>query len=99
MLQAKVIDLNRVVTDTVQMLKRLIGEDIELISILDPDLFNIEADPGQLSQVIMNLAVNARDAMPDGGTITFETNNVTLDETYAKQHVSIKPGPYVVLLV
>ncbi|MEP6850065.1 MAG: response regulator [Acidobacteriota bacterium] len=99
MLQAKILDINRVVSDTVLMLDRLIGEDIELVTILDPQVASIEADPGQLSQVMMNLAVNSRDAMPNGGTITIETRNVLLDEAYAKQHIAVKPGPYVMLSV
>ncbi|MEP7075679.1 MAG: response regulator [Acidobacteriota bacterium] len=99
MLQAKILDINRIVSDTVLMLERLIGEDIELVTILDPQVASIEADPGQLGQVIMNLAVNSRDAMPNGGTITIETKNVLLDEAYAKQHIAVKPGPYVMLSV
>ncbi len=81
------------------MLRRLIGEDIELRTRLDPALGFSRADPNQLEQVIMNLAVNARDAMPEGGTFTIETRNVELDATYASQHVDVKPGPYVVLSV
>jgi CheY-like chemotaxis protein len=80
------------------MLQRLIGEDVNLI-VLSSDVAPIEADPGQLSQVILNLVVNSRDAMPNGGTITIETRNVYLDEQYAKQHIAVKPGPYVMLSV
>jgi two-component system cell cycle sensor histidine kinase/response regulator CckA len=99
MLQPKVLDINKIVSDTAVMLQRLIGEDISLISVLGSDVAPIEADPGQLSQVILNLVVNARDAMPTGGTITIETKNVYLDEQYAKQHIAVKPGPYVMLSV
>jgi CheY-like chemotaxis protein len=81
------------------MLKRLIGEDINLITLLSPDIARIQADPGQLSQVLVNLIVNARDAMPEGGTITIETRNVILDDQYARQHIAVKPGPYVMLSV
>ena len=99
MLQSKVLDINQVVSDTVLMLERLIGEDIDLVTVLDSNTANIEADPGQLSLVILNLVVNSRDAMPDGGTITIETKNVFLDDAYARQHVSVKPGPYVMLSI
>lgn len=99
MLQPKVVDIDQVVLDTSLMLKRLIGEDVELITLVGKNVARIQADPGQLSQVLMNLVVNARDAMPDGGTITIETRNVNLDEQYARQHVSVRPGPYVMLSV
>src|SRR5207248_1381668 len=98
-LQPKVLELNGVVTDMDKMLQRLIGEDIELATILDQKLGRVKVDPGQMEQLILNLAVNARDAMPDGGRLTIETSNVHLDETYTKQHVSAKPGRYVMLAV
>jgi CheY-like chemotaxis protein len=79
------------------MLKRMIGEDIELRTAPQTDLGNVKADPGQMEQVIMNLVVNARDAMPSGGKITIETRNVYLDETYAKEHFAVTPGYYVML--
>jgi two-component system cell cycle sensor histidine kinase/response regulator CckA len=98
-LQPKVLELNAVVTDMDKMLQRLIGENIELATILDQKLGRVKVDPGQMEQMILNLAVNARDAMPDGGRLMIETSNVHLDETYTKQHVSAKPGRYVMLAV
>jgi len=98
-LQPKVIDLNEVVRETEQMLRRLIGEDIELRASLGPWLGSVKADPGQMEQVLMNLAVNARDAMPRGGKLTISTENVYLDEEYAAHHVSVAPGRYVILAV
>jgi CheY-like chemotaxis protein len=81
------------------MLPRLIGEDIEIVTILHPGLGRVKADPGQVSQVILNLAVNARDAMPQGGKLTIETANVELDENYARNHVTVRTGPHVMLTV
>ena len=98
-LQPKVLELNTVVTDMDKMLQRLIGEHIELATILDQKLGRVKVDPGRMEQMILNLAVNARDAMADGGRLTIETTNVFLDETYTKQHVSAKPGRYVMLAV
>src|SRR6185503_13123709 len=99
MLQAKVIDLNAIVTDMDRMLRRLIGEDIDLVTFLEPSSCRIKADPGQIEQVILNLAVNARDAMPRGGKLTVETGRVYLDETYARAHVAVKSGHYIMLAV
>jgi PAS domain S-box-containing protein len=99
MLQAKVLDLNSVVGEMDTMLQRLIGEDMDLVTLLQPSLGRIKADPGQLEQVLLNLVVNARDAMPNGGKITIETSHTYLDEAYAREHVGIQPGRYVVLTV
>lgn len=98
-LQPKVINLNTIVEDIDKLLHRLIGEDIELRSALDSDLGATKADPGQIEQVIMNLALNARDAMPEGGKLTIETANIYLGEEYASHHIGIKPGNYVMLAV
>ncbi len=94
-----VLNLNDVVTDTEKMLRRLIGEDIELKTILDESLGNVSADAGQLNQVLMNLTVNARDAMPDGGKLTFETSNANIDVSFAFPHSDVLPGRYVLLTV
>jgi signal transduction histidine kinase len=98
-LQPITLDLNSVVQDLERMLARMIGEDIELTTSLNHELGNVRADPGQMEQVIMNLVVNARDAMPDGGKLMIETDNVELDESYAQRHLSVSPGPYIMLAV
>src|SRR6266851_4358176 len=99
MLAPKVVDLNSVVTENLKMLTRLIGEDIDLVMVPGADLGAVKADPGQIEQVVMNLAVNARDAMPQGGNLTIETANVQLDANYARFHVPVKPGDYVMLAI
>lgn len=99
LLQPLAINLNDIVSDMIKMLKRLIGEDIQLATKLGVDLKQVKADPGQLEQVLVNLVVNARDAMLRGGTVTIETANTTLDGTYASKHVGVQPGEYVMLAV
>jgi len=98
-LQPSVLDLNVVVANLAEMLRRLIGEDIALVTALDPALSHVKADPGQIEQIVMNLAANARDAMSKGGRLTLETNNAELDAAYARRHVEVRPGPYVMLAV
>ena len=98
-LQPKVLDLNTVVTDAEKMLRRLIGEDIEVVAELAPELGPVMSDPGRIEQIILNLAVNGRDAMPQGGRLTLKTSNVTLDQAYARQHRGARPGPHVLLAV
>jgi len=98
-LQPKVFNLNTLVQNLEKMLRRLIGEDIEMRTVLAADLGQIRADRSQLEQVIMNLAVNARDAMPKGGKLIVETCNVFLDESYALHHESVQPGRYALLAV
>ncbi|PWT99627.1 MAG: hybrid sensor histidine kinase/response regulator [Terriglobia bacterium] len=97
--QPKVLNVNSVIADVDKMLRRLIGEDIDLVVKLSPDLDNIKVDDGQLQQVIMNLAVNARDAMPQGGSLIIETSNVYLDESYAAKHPEVHAGAYIMLAV
>jgi signal transduction histidine kinase len=98
-LQPRVLDLNALIADMTFMLRRLIGEHIDLITRLDPALGCITADLGQLEQVLLNLAINARSAMPQGGQLAIETTNVELDVVYARQHLGVAPGPYVCLTV
>ncbi len=98
-LEPKVVDLNSVVQGIEKMLHRVIGEDIKLTVALDSSLEKVKVDRGQIDQVLMNLVVNARDAMPLGGTLTIETANVDLDETYSRSHMEVQPGRYVMLAV
>jgi len=94
-----VINLNALIENMMKMLKRIIPENISLEFLPASDLGNVRSDPSQMEQVVMNLVINARDAMPDGGRLTIETSNVTLDEDYPKTHVSARPGPHVLLAV
>ena len=96
-LQPRAVDLNRTVGGLATMLERLLGENIELSLLTTPEPHDVYADPGQLEQVIVNLAVNARDAMPTGGKLTIETAYVELDDRFAASHFNIKPGHYVML--
>jgi PAS domain S-box-containing protein len=99
MLAPKLVNLNSVVTENLKMLTRMIGEDIDLVMLPAESLWPVRADSGQIEQVIMNLAVNARDAMPSGGKLTLETSNVTLDEDYARYHAPLRPGEYVMIAI
>jgi len=99
MLKLERLDLNAVVADLDKMLRRLIGEDIEYATVLDPKLLPVEADAGQIQQILMNLVVNARDAMKTGGKLTVETKQVTLDEPYSVSHAGVVPGRYVLIEV
>ena len=98
-LEPVILNLNTLVSEMEKMLPRLIGEDIQLNLILDPVIGQVKADPGQIEQVVMNLAVNARDAMPDGGKLTIQTANVELDAAFARDHPGSVPGQYVMLAV
>ena len=98
-LSPRIINLNDVMLNLDSLLRRLIGEDIEVLTVPANDLGSVKADPGQIEQVIMNLALNSRDAMPHGGKLTLETANAQLDETYAREHQPVEPGRYVMLAV
>ncbi|HWT83147.1 MAG TPA: ATP-binding protein, partial [Candidatus Methylomirabilis sp.] len=101
-LAPQILNLNSVVADTQKMLRRLIGEDIELVTVADPSLGSVKVDPGQVEQVILNLAVNSRDAMPSGGQLTIETTNMDLtgqEDIGFVEPSNVKPGPYVLLSV
>jgi signal transduction histidine kinase len=99
LLQTRVMDLNESIRESTSMLSRLLSEPVELVTVLDPDLGHVEADPSQLNQLLVNLAVNARDAMPDGGRLTIETHNVSIEEEEAQLHPSFRAGSYVMLAV
>ena len=96
-IELKVLDLNAVMADMDRMLRRLVGEDIELVTVSDPLLGHVKADRGQMEQVVMNLAVNSRDAMPRGGKLTFESGNVELENPFSRDGFQIEPGSYVAL--
>jgi PAS domain S-box-containing protein len=98
-LQPKILNLDTVVVDMEKMLRRIIGEHIDLRAVLEPTLGNVNADPGQIEQILLNLVVNARDSMPNGGKLTIETDNVYLDDEYVKHHVGAQSGPHVMLAV
>jgi nitrogen-specific signal transduction histidine kinase len=98
-LQPNVVDLNRVVLDSTRMLRHLIGEDIEVVTLPEAPGANVKADPTQITQVILNLAINARDAMPHGGTLTIRTAGASFDEAYAALHPGVAPGDYVTIAV
>ncbi len=99
LLRPQTLDVNAIVTGLVSMLRRLVGEDLDLQLHLGERLDPVSADKGQIEQILTNLVVNARDAMPRGGRITIETSNVELDDAYVKQHVAGQPGPHVMLAV
>jgi CheY-like chemotaxis protein len=98
-MQPAIIDLNEAISDTSKMLERILGEHIQLTTTLNSKVGRVKTDPGQLSQIITNLAVNARDAMPHGGKLTIETDNVFLEPDYTSRHPGILPGAYVMLAV
>ncbi len=98
-MQPKVLDLNEVVAGMEEMLRRMVDENIDLITVLRPDLWSVQVDRGQIEQVVMNLVVNARDAIERGGKITIETGNVVLDEEYVYRHAVVAPGAYAMLAV
>src|SRR5262245_37606539 len=98
-LEPTILDLNAVITDMTRMLRHLIGEHIDLVTELEPKLGRVKADPGKIEQVILNLAVNARDAMPEGGRLTIKTVNVIVDENFALQHAQVHRGSNVMLAV
>src|SRR5215213_1322554 len=98
-LEQQVLELNQLVLNLEKLLRRLIGEDIELVTLTAPDLWPVKADANQIEQVLLNLAINARDAMPTGGKLTIETANVLLDAAYAHQHLGVTAGAYVMLAV
>src|SRR5688500_889407 len=99
MLQPRVLHVNDAVREASELLRRLIGEDIELVACLEPDAWPVVADAGQLTQVVMNIAVNARDAMPNGGVLVITTGNVDVTEPLAARQRGLRPGQYVVMTI
>ncbi len=97
--EPRLVDLNQLILQMEELLRRVIGEDIELRTVTRQGLGAVKLDPAQFEQVLMNLVINARDAMPDGGILSIETSNVELDEHYARQHQAVLPGDYVMLAV
>jgi PAS domain S-box-containing protein len=97
--QVRVLDLNTIITDITKLLLRLLGEDVDLVTQLSSDPVTVKGDPSQIEQVIINLAVNARDAMPNGGTLSIETARLRLDEQYAQHHIPLPAGQYVMLAI
>lgn len=98
-IKPEVLDMNTKITGMEAMLQRIIGSPVRLKTVLKPSLWPVQADPGQIEQILMNLVLNARDAMPKGGTIVLLTDNINLDESYAQSHFEAKPGPHVMLSV
>jgi PAS domain S-box-containing protein len=98
-IQPKIINLNQIITDQIQMLRRLLGEDVEISTYLDPQLYSVKADIGQIEQIIMNIVINARDAMPLGGKLTIETGNVQLNNEYKRLQTESKSGDYAMLSI
>jgi CheY-like chemotaxis protein/two-component sensor histidine kinase len=99
LLEPRVLDINAVVWETHKLLRRVIPENIDLVPMLEPNLQPVKVDPAQIQQILINLVVNARDAMPQGGKVVIETANVELDEEYASRHLDVQPGRYVMLTV
>ena len=98
-LEPEVLDINEIVRTAVQLLGQTLGENIVIRTELEDPLWSVNADATKLSQVLMNLAINARDAMPNGGTLAIETRNVPIDSSYARLHIGLRPGDYVALVV
>jgi hypothetical protein len=96
---AEVLNLRNVIEDVAKMLRSMIGEDIELVTVFDPDSGQVKADRTEITQILLNLAANARDAMPTGGTLTFETRNIEVDDSYGRSRPGAQPGAYVLLTV
>jgi signal transduction histidine kinase len=98
-IEPQILNLSTMIVDMSKLLRRLLGEDIDLTTLPDPQLWSVKADPGQIEQVVINLAVNARDAMPRGGKLLIETQNTRLDDLYTSRHIDVAPGEYVQLAV